>query len=102
MTGHDNQLAPPPNALNSSNSGEILRAWIVDGGLEVSLTRAFDQPDTWGLLLIDVARHGSRMFEHQGVCSEAEAMAAITKMMSAELARPTDLGTTSANIPKPN
>ena len=41
---------------------EILRASIVDGGVSVALRRSFDDPFTWGVLLVDLARHAARIY----------------------------------------
>ncbi|MFI5014806.1 MAG: DUF5076 domain-containing protein [Hyphomicrobiales bacterium] len=43
-------LAVPPDAQEHGGE-EILRAFIVDQGLSVSIQRAFDEPSTWGILL---------------------------------------------------
>ena len=45
-------------------------------------------------MLVDIARHAARVFEKEGVCSEAEAFARILDMFEAEIANPTDLGRT--------
>jgi hypothetical protein len=73
----------------------VLRAFVLDGGLSISFTRAFDDPQMWGMLLVDIARHAARVFEKEGVMSEEEALARIVEMFEAELGEPTDLGTTS-------
>ena len=73
----------------------MLRAFVLDGGLSISFTRAFDDPQMWGMLLVDIARHAARVFEKEGVMSEEEALARIVQMFEAELGEPTDLGTTS-------
>jgi uncharacterized protein DUF5076 len=73
----------------------VLRAFVLDGGLSISFTRAFDDPQMWGMLLVDIARHAARVFEKEGVMSEEEALARIVQMFEAELGEPTDLGTTS-------
>lgn len=88
------ELPIPVDAKRSPDSTEIFRAWIVKGGLQVSLQRGFDDPAAWGILLADVARHASRSYAAEKVCTEADAMAAIWKMLRAEMERPTDLGTT--------
>src|SRR5689334_23069927 len=54
-------LHAPPGALERGGV-EVLRAAIVDGGLHVSLRRAFDDPQAWGMLIADVARHAARIF----------------------------------------
>jgi hypothetical protein len=73
----------------------VLRAFVVDGGLSISFTRAFDDPGMWGLMLVDIARHAARVFDKEGVMSEAEALARIAELFEAELGSPTDLGRTS-------
>ncbi|MBH0236551.1 DUF5076 domain-containing protein [Methylobrevis albus] len=86
---------PVPADVQIEGGSEVLRAFISDGGLSVSLIRGFDEPDTWGLLLVDVIRHVSRAFNAEDGVSEAEVEARIVRMMMAELENPTDLGTTS-------
>ena len=52
-------LPHPPNAEHDEDAAEVLRAWIVDGGLEISIrpSQWQDQPDQWGRLLADAAEH---------------------------------------------
>ena len=85
----------PPDAIDNPEAVEVLRAFVVDGGLSISFTRAFEDPQMWGMLLVDVARHAARVFEKEGVCSEAEALQRIYAMFEAEIQRPTDIGTTT-------
>jgi len=85
----------PPDALANENAVEVLRAFVVDGGLSIAFTRAFDDPSMWGMLLVDIARHAARAFEKEGVMSEAAAMALITEMFTAELGDVTDPGRTT-------
>jgi hypothetical protein len=68
----------PPDVMGRDDATEILRAFVVDGGLSIAFTRAFDEPDMWGLLLVD-----------------DEALARILDMFEAEIARPTDMGGTT-------
>jgi hypothetical protein len=49
----------------------------------------------WGMLLVDIARHAARVYAKEGVMDEAEALARIIRMFTAELTDPTDLGSTS-------
>jgi hypothetical protein len=90
-----NQLGIHPDA-QALGGDEILRAFIVDRGLSVSLQRAFDEPSTWGILLVDLARHVARIFAKEEGLTEAEALAQIRAMFDAEWDRPTDPGATSA------
>ncbi len=95
MSAGPKEQPVPPDALANPDAVEVLRAFVVDGGLSISFTRAFDDPGMWGMLLVDVARHAARVFEKEGVMDEAEAMARMVEMFQAELDCPTDLGQTS-------
>ena len=88
-------LHVPPTALEHGGV-EVLRAAIVEGGLHVSLRRAFDDPQAWGMLLADVARHVSRIYQNEGKAPEARTLERIRMMFDAELDSPTDPGTTTA------
>ncbi|HLX16091.1 MAG TPA: DUF5076 domain-containing protein [Bradyrhizobium sp.] len=85
----------PPDVIGRDDATEVLRAFVVDGGLSIAFARAFEEPDMWGLLLVDVARHASRAYAREGACSEDEALRRIIDMFEAEIARPTDLGRTA-------
>jgi hypothetical protein len=88
-------LSVPPDALENGGH-EVLRAAIVNGGVSVALRRSFDDPFTWGVLLVDLARHAARIYALETALSEEEALAEIRKGIDAELARPTDTGATRA------
>ena len=96
MTDHARALTIPSSAWDDPSAAEILRAWIVDGGLHVNLWRAFPESRTWGLLLVDIARHVARMYAQDTGISEQQALDDIRNMFDAEWDRPTDLGTTTA------
>jgi len=63
-------LHVPPAALERGGV-EIVRAVVVDGALHVSLRPAFDDPQAWGMLLADVARHVSRIYQNEGIRTKA-------------------------------
>jgi hypothetical protein len=86
----------PPDAAGNPDAVEVLRAFVVDGGLSISFVRAFDDPSMWGMMLVDIARHAARAYEKEGVMGEAEALASITEMFDAELSQVTDPGATFA------
>jgi hypothetical protein len=88
-------LHVPPGALERGGV-EVLRAAIVDGGLHVSLRRAFDDPQAWGMLIADVARHAARIFASETNLTEEQAVERIRSMFDAEMDAPTDRGSTSA------
>src|SRR5436309_7497379 len=85
----------PPDVIGRDDANEVLRAFVLDGGLSIAFTRAFEEPDVWGLLLVDIARHAARAYARESDYSEDEALARIVEMFQAELSRPTDTGTTS-------
>jgi hypothetical protein len=85
----------PPDVMGRDDAVEILRAFVVDGGLSIAFTRAFEEPDMWGLLLVDIARHAARAYARESACAEDEALTRIVDMFEAEIARPTDLGDTA-------
>jgi len=87
-------LAVPPPALEQGGC-EVLRAVISDGQLHVSLRRAFDGPEVWGILLADVTRHVGRVSALEGSMRE-DVVEKVRAMVAAEMERPTDIGTTNA------
>ena len=85
----------PPDVAGREDAAEVLRAFVVDGGLSIAFTRAFDEPDMWGLLLVDVARHAALAYARESAYTEDEALRRIVDMFEAEIARPTDVGNTA-------
>ena len=85
----------PPDVIAREDATEVLRAFVVDGGLSIAFTRAFEEPDMWGLLLVDIARHAARAYARESEFSEEEALARILDMFEAEIERPTDTGSTT-------
>ncbi|MFL6935704.1 MAG: DUF5076 domain-containing protein [Xanthobacteraceae bacterium] len=85
----------PPAAMEQGGI-EVLRAVIVDGGLHVSLRRAFDDPEAWGMLIADVTRHIARIYANEKKMPEEETLARIRGIFEAEMDAPTDPGTTGA------
>ncbi len=96
MPGAPKEQALPPDVVGRDDAVEVLRAFVVDGGLSIAFMRAFEEPDMWGMMLVDIARHAARAFAKEGVCSEEEALARIAEMFEAELQRSADRGDTSA------
>ena len=85
----------PPDALANDEAVEILRAFVVDGGLSIAFTRGFDDPSMWGMMLVDVARHAARAYAKEGVMEEGAALQRIAEMFETEMAHQTDPGRTS-------
>ncbi len=85
----------PPDVIDRDDATDVLRAFVGDGGLSIAFTRAFEEPDMWGLLLVDIARHAARAFARESSFTEDEALTRIVDMFEAEVARPTYTGTTT-------
>jgi hypothetical protein len=95
MTAPFDALAIPPAALEKGGI-EIVRAGIVEGGLHISVRRAFDDAQAWGMVLADIARHVARIHAMETGASENLTLDRIRNMFDAELDSPTDPGTTTA------
>ncbi len=85
----------PPDVIDRDDATEVLRAFVVDGGLSIAFQRAFEEPDMWGMLLVDIARHAARVYAREGDYTEEDALRRIVDLFEAEIARPTDLGNTT-------
>ena len=85
----------PPDVIGRDDATEVLRAFVADGGLSIAFQRAFEEPDMWGMLLVDIARHAARVFAREGDYTEEDALRRIVDLFEAEIARPTDLGNTT-------
>ena len=85
----------PPDVIGRDDATEVLRAFVLEGGLSIAFTRAFDEPDLWGMLLVDIARHAARAYAREDEFTEDEALRRIVDMFEAEIARPTDMGSTT-------
>ncbi|HLG83997.1 MAG TPA: DUF5076 domain-containing protein [Bradyrhizobium sp.] len=90
----------PPDVIGREDATEVLRAFVLDGGLSIAFTRAFEEPEMWGLLLVDIARHAARAYARESDYTEDEALERILEMFGAELERPTDVGTTTPRSQK--
>lgn len=86
-------LHVPPAALDQGGV-EVMRAVIVDGALHVSLRRAFDDPEAFGMIIADITRHVGRIYADK--FPEEQTVERIRSMYDAEMDAPTDPGTTSA------
>ena len=86
-------LHVPPGALEQGGT-EILRAAIVEGALHVSLRRAFDDPEAFGMMIADITRHVGRIYADK--FPEEQTVERIRAIYDAEMDAPTDPGTTTA------
>lgn len=81
-----NQLAIPSGAKADPKSFELIRAWVADGELLVSLEMGgWDDPEAWGVVLADVARHVAHFFHQKKNLHPAETMSRLVEAFEAEL-----------------
>ena len=61
------ELSVPPTLDHAERAMEIARIWIVDGDQHVVLSpNLWRDPASWGLMLVDLARHVASAYEAQG------------------------------------
>ncbi len=86
-----NQLDIPEIANKDPNSLEVLRAWVANNGLHVSIRGSvWEDPAAWGVLLADLARHVANMFQQEHNFDPQEVLARVGAALAAELTSPTD------------
>jgi hypothetical protein len=73
------ELEPPDGVEEAEDAVELLRAWIGDGALLVSLnSSAFgDHVQDWGRLLAEIGHHVAKSAALNGYMQEDEAQAAL-------------------------
>src|ERR1700749_672327 len=64
----------PPDVIGREDATEVWRAFVLDGGFSIAFQRAFEEPDVWGLLLVDVARYAARAYARESNYSEEETL----------------------------
>lgn len=81
------ELDIPDGVANATQAVELIRAWIADGGLMVSLNAdAFgDRMADWGRLLAQVGHHLANAAALQGQMTEQDALKAIRQGFDAML-----------------
>lgn len=84
----------PPLAIEKGGT-EVLRAVVIEGDLHLAVRRAFDEAETWGMLLADIARHVGRIYAREGGISEQEAVEKVFATFKTEMDEPSDPGTTN-------
>jgi Domain of unknown function (DUF5076) len=81
-----NQLAIPPGAAADAKAFELVRAWVAQGDLHVSLQMGgWDDPTAWGVVLADLVRHVARFYQEQKRLNPQATIARVRDAMDAEL-----------------
>ncbi len=85
------ELFVPAAARRDTNSVEVLRVWIAGESLHVSLLAgAWEDPETWGILMADLVRHIANAYEQELFLDHADTVSRVRALFDAELDSPTD------------
>lgn len=81
-----NQLAIPPGAAADPKAFELVRAWVAQGDLHVSLQMGgWDDPTAWGVVLADLVRHVAHFYQEQKRLNPEKTVERVRDAMNAEL-----------------
>ena len=85
------ELVIPAKAQADPNAVEMLRAWIADSGLHVSISPGIWQDSGhWGIALADIIRHLADAYQQTHGAAPSDTVARIFALLRAEFASPTD------------
>ena len=81
-----NQLAIPLAAADDPKAFELVRAWVAQGDLHVSLQMGgWDDPTAWGVVLADLVRHVARFYAEQKHLQPEQTIERVRAAMDGEL-----------------
>ena len=80
------ELSAPPD-VEARGGTEILRLFICEGALTLSMQRAFEQPDMWGRVLAELAMHVAQIYAHETGITAEEALGDIRQALESGLDR---------------
>ena len=81
-----NQLEIPRGVVSDPKAFELVRAWVAQGDLHVSLQMGgWDDPTAWGVVLADLVRHVARFYAEQKRLDTEQTIARVRDAMDTEL-----------------
>jgi hypothetical protein len=85
------ELPIPPIAASDPEAREIARIWASCGGQPVALaTGLWDDPASWGIMLVDLVHHAANACEQRAGLDRSEVLAGIREGFDAEWESATD------------
>jgi hypothetical protein len=91
MHDHPRQLPIPPEAAQDFRAIELLRVWASMGKQHVSLaTGLWEDPASWGIMLVDLARHVANAYSESKGTNYHEVLARLKEGFDAEWEDQTD------------
>jgi Domain of unknown function (DUF5076) len=84
------QRLVPPAAQATKTAIELLRAWVVNNGLQCSVRigQGENEPILWGVLISDVARHVADALNKQSGLPQRDVLEQIREVFNNELDAP--------------
>ena len=80
------ELSAPPD-VEAQGGTEILRLFICDGALSLSMQRAFENPAMWGQLMAELAMQIAEVYARETDLAASEALADIRASLDAAFVR---------------
>src|SRR5258708_3868323 len=91
---HKGELLIPSIAANDPNGVEVIRAWVAEKRLHVSLApEVWKDPSAWGIALADIVRHLADAYSQTQGIEQKDTVQRIFSLLCAELDTPTDTPT---------
>jgi hypothetical protein len=91
MDTDSRQLPIPGPAADDARAIELLRVWVAGGRQHVSLaTGLWSDPASWGILLVDLAKHIANAYEQANGMNRAAVLRRLREGFDAEWGSPTD------------
>jgi len=89
-----NALNIPPPAIEKGGN-ELMRVAIAEGELYMSIRRGLDDPEGWGRVLAEVAKHVSQIYATETKYNKADAAQRILDAFAKDMA----VGTPGSPLP---
>src|SRR5215475_704509 len=91
MNRHPGQLPIPFPASSDMKARELARVWQSRGTMQMALQPdLWDDPGTWGIVLVDLAKLIAGAYDKSGQMEAATALDLIKQLFEAEWISPTD------------
>lgn len=88
------QLQVPDSAKQDAKSFEVIRVWVANKGLHVSLrTAVWEDPFAYGIMLSDLMQHIANAYHQNEGLDRTETVQRIKAGFNAECESPTDIPT---------
>ena len=85
MDQHPHELPIPDPSANNEHAREILRVWAAGGRPQISIdTTVWEDPVSWGIMLVDLAKHLANAYEQAGRMNHAMVLSRIKQNFDAK------------------